>query len=99
MHGSAEQLRRQATDQHWGRRLREMRLECGLTLAELARSAGLQPGQVFEHECGLCRMKPTQIVRYAQVLGVRLSDFVRPTSYSMRAAGAPVSGVPTSLRH
>ena len=59
-----------------GGRLRELRIEAGLTHEELACGVGLSFRAVLEHESGQRRMKPAEIVRYTRFLGVGLSAFV-----------------------
>lgn len=75
-------------DVAFGRRLRELRVEAGLTREELASGVGLSPEAVLEHETGRRRMKPNEIVRYTRFFGVRLSAFVpqRPADHGARKA-------------
>ncbi len=59
-----------------GGRLRELRIEAGLTREEMAHGVGLASHTVLEHETGRRRMTPVEIVRYRRFLGVHLSAFL-----------------------
>ena len=77
--GTASPRQRQS-DAFFGRRLRELRRECGLGQEAVARGVGLTPEEVGEDERGLRPIEPIRLVQYAQFLAVSLSSFVRPFS-------------------
>jgi transcriptional regulator with XRE-family HTH domain len=75
----AASLRRLGNDAFFGRRLRELRIECGLSQEDVARGVGLTRQAVGEHERGLRPIEPARLVQYGQFLAVNLSRFVSVT--------------------
>ena len=69
-----------------GARLRELRIERGVSRYAMARAVGLPLHRVQEHECGVRRIEPDKLLAYALCLGVRaLSFFVPPRKPDARA--------------
>jgi transcriptional regulator with XRE-family HTH domain len=62
-------------DAHIGRRLRYLRVVRGLSQAELAEAADVSYQQVHKYEHGVNRMSAERLWRFAQLLGVPVSDF------------------------
>ena len=62
-----------------GIRLRELRVERGVSRTAIARAVGLTPRHVQEHECGVRRIASDKLISYAACLGVgAISLFARP---------------------
>jgi transcriptional regulator with XRE-family HTH domain len=60
----------------FGRRLRELRLERGLTQERLAELAGRDRTYIGQAERGFCNPSLTTIGTLARVLGVKKSDLI-----------------------
>ena len=56
--------------------LRHWRIERSLTQNELAAGVGLTVAQLDDHERGLARIAPPDLVAYARFLGVGLGAFL-----------------------
>ncbi len=64
-------------DRDLGARLRRLRLRRGLSQHELAAAVGLTLRRVREHEAATKRITADNLVRYAEALNVRLSEFFK----------------------
>ncbi|MFQ5346682.1 MAG: helix-turn-helix domain-containing protein [Rhodothalassiaceae bacterium] len=62
-------------DRHIGERIREHRLERGLTQQDLARALGISYQQVQKYENGSNRVSAGRLYILAQALGVRVGAF------------------------
>lgn len=77
MSEAASSPRRRKSDVFFGRRLRELRRESGLSQETLALGVGLSRHEVGAHERGLRSIEPARLVQYGQFLAVKLSSFVQ----------------------
>ncbi len=59
-----------AADRHVGRRIRERRVQRGLSLAEAAQALGLSPQQVRKYEAGVNGIPAARLPEIAALLGV-----------------------------
>jgi transcriptional regulator with XRE-family HTH domain len=64
-----------AADRHVGRRLRERRLQCGLSLAELATALGVSTQQARKYEAGVNGIPAARLPELAVLLGVTTAWF------------------------
>ena len=64
-----------AADQHVGRRVRELRVQRGLSLAEVAASLGVSTQQVRKYEAGRNGIPAARLPALAGCLGVPLAWF------------------------
>ncbi len=62
-------------DRHVGQRIKEHRLERGITQQELARALGISYQQVQKYENGTNRVSAGRLYILAQALGVRIGAF------------------------
>jgi transcriptional regulator with XRE-family HTH domain len=60
----------QAADRHVGRRLRERRVQRGLSLAEMARALGISTQQARKYEAGVNGIPAIRLPEVAAILGV-----------------------------
>ena len=63
-------------DLRMGQWLRHWRLERGLSQEELAAGVGVTVAQLDDHERGLARIAPQDLVAYARFLGISLGAFL-----------------------
>ncbi|WP_237215220.1 helix-turn-helix domain-containing protein [Falsiroseomonas oryziterrae] len=64
-----------AADRHAGRRLRERRVQCGLSLAEMAAALGVSTQQARKYEAGLNAIPAARLPDLAALLGVQVAWF------------------------
>ena len=62
-------------DAHVGRRLRLRRIVMGMSINELAKTAGLAFQQIHKYERGINRIAASDLYRFGQSLGVPVSYF------------------------
>ena len=62
-------------DGHVGQRIKELRLERGITQQELARALGISYQQVQKYENGANRVSAGRLYILAQAIGVRIGAF------------------------
>ncbi|APR97879.1 helix-turn-helix domain-containing protein [Wolbachia endosymbiont of Folsomia candida] len=67
-----------------GKKIRERRLICGLSQADLAKKAGISPQQVQKYETGVTRIVVDKLYELAETLSVNISYFL--TNISENAA-------------
>lgn len=67
----------------WGRRLREVRTQSGMSGSELAQKVGVTRQHIQRIETGVTTASDTVRVRIAAALGVAVDDIF---SYSLRSA-------------
>ncbi|WP_341808264.1 helix-turn-helix transcriptional regulator [Wolbachia endosymbiont (group E) of Neria commutata] len=67
-----------------GKKIRERRLICGLSQADLAKKAGISPQQVQKYETGVTRVTIDKLYELAEALSVDISYFL--TNISENAA-------------
>ena len=70
-----------------GTRIREARLRQGLTMADLARSAGLSPGAISRIEAGARVPGGATVARLAGVLGVDSGQLLSGDGSGLRLVG------------
>jgi transcriptional regulator with XRE-family HTH domain len=70
-------LRDKSTLEHFGAKLKELRLKKGLTLEQLAFEADIELSQVHRVEKGKVNPTLTTLIAIAKGLGVKLSELVR----------------------
>jgi len=80
-----------------GERLRKLRNERNLTIAELADKSGLSSGLISQIERGRSNPSVRTLQRLSSALGVNLWAFLQPTESNAAAAG-PTSGSPSFIR-
>lgn len=61
------------TSEELGTRLRELRIQSGITLRALARELGISPSAVSQIERGVMRPSVSRLIAYVSALGVPLS--------------------------
>ena len=76
-------------DTEVGRRVRSRRLECRLTLTELANEIGVTYQQVQQYEKGTNRLTAGQLERVSKKLGVPISFFLDNMDGTSARARAP----------
>lgn len=85
-----------SADGRVGRRIKDARLEQGLTQKRVAALVGVTGGQIHRYEMGASRVATSRLMAIATVLGVspeRLMSDAAPTTGAMEpACGAAVSG-------
>ncbi len=64
-----------AIDQHVGRKIRQLRIEMGLTQQQLAQMIGVTFQQAHKYERGHNRISAGRLFEIARVLGVEISYF------------------------
>lgn len=67
-----------------GKKIRERRLICGLSQADLAKKAGISPQQIQKYETGVTRIVVDKLYELAEALSVDISYFL--TNISENAA-------------
>lgn len=67
-----------------GKKIRERRLICGLSQADLAKKAGISPQQIQKYETGVTRATIDKLYELAEALSVDISYFL--TNISENAA-------------
>ncbi|APR98603.1 helix-turn-helix domain-containing protein [Wolbachia endosymbiont of Folsomia candida] len=67
-----------------GKKIRERRLICGLSQADLAKKAGISPQQIQKYETGVTRVTIDKLYELAEALSVDISYFL--TNISENAA-------------
>jgi len=80
-----------------GERVRKLRNERNLTIAELADRSGLSSGLISQIERGRSNPSVRTLQRLRSALGVNLWAFLQPTE-SNTAAASPTSGSPSFIR-
>lgn len=58
-----------------GKKIRERRLICGLSQADLAKKAGISPQQIQKYETGVTRVTIDKLYELAEALSVDISYF------------------------
>lgn len=61
------------TNEHLGRRLRELRLRSGMSLRALARELGISPSAVSQIELGTMRPSVSRLIAFVSAIGVPLA--------------------------
>jgi transcriptional regulator with XRE-family HTH domain len=84
-----------AADRHVGRRVRERRVQRGLSLAELASALGVSTQQARKYEAGLNGIPAARLPELASLLGVTTAWFFEELDES---AGAYQPVLPTRPR-
>jgi transcriptional regulator with XRE-family HTH domain len=64
-----------AQDLHIAKKLRERRIELGLSQTELAASIGISPQQVHKYEKNIDRISASRLYEFSQLLSVPVSFF------------------------
>lgn len=62
-------------DRHVGQRLRQRRVELGLTQADIARHVGVTYQQAHKYETGISRISAGRLLLFARALGVGVTYF------------------------
>jgi ribosome-binding protein aMBF1 (putative translation factor) len=88
-HSPVARLERGPTDtsEAFGNRLRELRVQRGITQEDLAREANLHPVQIGRVERGLGAPRLTTILRLARGLNVEPSELLSDDSESVASSG------------
>ncbi|MFF3443165.1 helix-turn-helix domain-containing protein [Streptosporangium sp. NPDC002721] len=76
------------TNEHLGRRLRELRLRSGMSLRALARELGISPSAVSQIELGTMRPSVSRLIAFVSAIGVPLAAVFD----TAEAAGAEPAG-------
>jgi transcriptional regulator with XRE-family HTH domain len=66
---------RNPIDEHVGNRIRQRRLQLGLTKAGLARALGVSVRRIGDYERGIGRVPPARLGALGDILDLRISDF------------------------
>lgn len=64
--------------------LREIRLESGKTLEDMANIIGVTTPAYYNYENGIRKIPADRAVRLANYLGVKVGDIFLPSSFSVR---------------
>lgn len=87
-----------AVDRHVGQRLRERRIQLGLSLAQLAAALGVSTQQVRKYEAGCNGLPASRLADLAAVLGVEMGWLFEGLSPEGDGAAGYVPGLPTRPR-